>query len=177
MSDLIPAHDEVDVQLPPGLQAIRAAIGASLDDVKALDESGDLTGLLVGIAAIDTIRRDLGDLRSVAGAAAAGHMESKQVAIDNVGLFERKSDVKRTTDWDAIIGEIRRRALVDSDTGEVVDDPALAVERCLALIRDIVPLYRSTSAKQGGLSGAGIDKEQVQDSEWKAPNVVFKGNR
>lgn len=176
MSDLVPVNDELDtVALPPALRSIREAIGAALDDLKALDEAGDLDGLLVGIAVLDIIRRDLGVLRSAAGSAASGHMDSKMVALEGVGLFEKKSDVKRTTDWDELLKEIRQRSLVDTDTGEMVDDPSVAVDRCLNLVRAIVPLYRSTAAKQGGLNGAGIDKDRVQDSEWKAANVVYKG--
>lgn len=178
MSDLVPVNDELDkAVLPPGLQNIREAIGAALDDLKALDEAGDLDGLLVGIAVLDIIRRDLGVLRAEAGRAASGHMDSKTLALEGVGLFEKKADVKRTTDWDCLLGEIRRRSMVDTETGEMVEDPSEAVDRCLALIRDIVPLYRSTAAKQGGLAGAGIDKDRVQDSEWKAANVVYKGKK
>jgi len=178
MTELVPFDDQLtEVQLPPNLAAIRLAIGNALDDIKALEEAGDLDGLLIGVAVLDIIRRDLGVLRAEAGRAASGQMQEKVVALTHVGLFERKADVKRTTDWDAIISEIRKRALVDVETGEMVDDPAEAVERALALVREIVPLYRSTGAKQGGLKGAGIDKDQVQDSEWKAPNVVYKGKK
>jgi hypothetical protein len=178
MTDLVPVNEELDTAaLPPGLQSIREAIGAALDDLNALDAAGDLDGLLVGIAVLDIIRRDLGVLRSAAGTAASGHMDSKMIALEGVGLFEKKADVKRTTDWDELLKEIRRRSLVDTDTGEVVEDPQVAVDRCLDLIRTIVPLYRSTSAKQGGLTGAGIDKDRVQDSEWKAANVVYKGKK
>lgn len=178
MSDLVPFDDPLaEVQLPPTLAAIRLAIGNALDDIKALEEAGDLEGLLVGVAVLDIIRRDLGVLRAEAGRAASGQMDEKVVALNHVGLFERKADVKRTTDWDTLLGEMRRRALVDPETGEVVEDPADAVDRLLGLVREIVPLYRSTAAKQGGLTGAGIDKERVQDSEWKAPNVVYKGKK
>lgn len=176
MTELVPVDpDLTGVSLPPNLRTIREAIGAALDDLNALDEAGDLDGLLVGIAVIDIIRRDLGVLRSAAGVAASRHMDEKTLAMEGVGLFEKKADVKRTTDWDTLLGEIRRRSLADFDTGEVVDDAGEAVDRCLALVREIVPLYRSTAAKQGGLKSAGIDKDNVQDSEWKAPNVVYRG--
>jgi len=178
-SDIVPFDpgDEMPARIPDNLQSIRLAIGAALDDLKALDQAGDLDGLLVGIAVLDILRRDLGELRAAAGAAASKHMDKKTYALDHVGLFERKADVKRTTDWDTLLRQIRQRALVNTETGEVVETPDEAVQRCLDLIKEIVPLYRSTAAKQGGLSAAGIDKDDVQDSEWKAPNVVYKGKR
>ena len=99
--------------------------------------------------------------------------DDKQAIVDGYGLFERRSAVKRVTDWDAILDRIATRSLYDAD-GEAVADPAIAVSRHEALVRSIIPLYRSTSAKQGGLSAAGIDKSDVQDDEWAIPNVTFK---
>jgi hypothetical protein len=170
----IPADDLAGIDLPPALAQIRAAIAASLDDLNALVAEGDVEAILVGIAVLDTIKRDLGVLRQAAGNAAADLMPDKMMALDGVGLFERKAAAKRTTDWDAILTAVRQRALVDTDTGEVVDDPAVAVARMEELVRGIVPMYRSTAAKQGGLSAAGIDKDSVQDTEWKPADVTFR---
>ncbi len=166
-----------NVELPPALAAIRAAIAASLDDLRDLEAADDLNGILVGIAVIDVIRKDLADLRQAAGVAAAERMDSKQVALEGIGLFERKAAAKRVTDWDAILSLLESRAVVDPATGEVVDDPREAVSRLTALFRKVVPLYRSTGAKQAVLSEAGIDRDAVQDTEWRAPDVVFRASK
>ena len=46
--------------------------------------------------------------------------------------------------------------------------------RMANLVRAIVPLYKSTAAKQAGLSAAAIDKDSVQDTEWNRPDVTFR---
>lgn len=156
------------------LVVIRDMIGAAYKDARRLQEAGDWEGLLLGLATLDILRRDIATLRDAVGEMAAPLMPEKAIPIEGVGLFTRRATSKRTTDWDTLLGEIRGRALV-TDDGEIVEDPVEAVDAALALIRSIVPLYRSTAAKQGGLSDAGIDRETVQDDEWKAPNVSFKG--
>ncbi len=171
---VIQTDDLAGVSMPPALAAIRQSIAASLDDLNDLVAAGDVEAILVGVAVLDTIRRDIGMLRQAAGTAAADLMPDKMVAIDNVGLFERKAAAKRTTDWDAILSAVRARALVDSDTGEMVESPSVAVDRLLELVQAIVPLYKSTGAKQGGLAAAAIDKDAVQDTEWKPADVVYR---
>ncbi|MFZ4431575.1 MAG: hypothetical protein ACOYOQ_00110 [Microthrixaceae bacterium] len=144
--------------------------------MRTLADEGDLDGVLIGLAVLDVIRKDLGDLRSDVGAAGAALMTErgeKQIAMEGVGLFERKPDSKRTTDWDAILNEIRQRARVTPD-GEVITDAAEAIDRVIELVRLVVPLYRSTNAKQAGLATAGIPKDDVQTTEWKVPNVVYR---
>lgn len=170
----VQTDDLAGVDMPPALAAIRQSIAASLDDLNALVAAGDVEAILVGVAVLDTIRRDIGVLRQAAGNAAADLMPEKMMAIDNVGLFERKASAKRTTDWDAILSAVRARALVDSDTGEMVESPSVAVDRMMELVQAIVPLYKSTAAKQGGLSAAAIDKDAVQDTEWKPADVVYR---
>jgi hypothetical protein len=173
-TELVPTYDLNTVALPPALASIRQSIAAAVDDIEALAEAGDIDTLLVGVAVLDTIRKDLAALRSTAGVAAAEHMPDKMYALEGVGLFERKVPSKRATDWDAILNAVRQRAIADPDTGELADNPVAAVDKALDLIRAIVPLYKSTNAKQAGLTGAGIDKDDVQDTEWRAPDVTFR---
>lgn len=157
----------------PEVTAIRAGILASYARMIELADDGDLDRLLVGLAVCDIIANDLRDLRSEVGARAHRLMDRRRVSIEHVGTFERQATLKRATDWDAILTEIRGRALVD-EHGEVVDDPVAAVDRCLELVRKIVPLYESTGAKQGGLKDAGVNLDSVQRQVDKTPNVTWK---
>ena len=149
------------------------AIPAWVMDLYDGSDDLDLAALLKLVGSLDRARKALAETRDALGAKAAQLMDDKQAIVDGYGLFERRSAVKRVTDWDAILDRIATRSLYDAD-GEAVADPAIAVSRHEALVRSIIPLYRSTSAKQGGLSAAGIDKSDVQDDEWAIPNVTFK---
>lgn len=174
-TDIATTNDALDtVASPPELNAIRRSISDAADSVRALAESGDLDQILVGIAVIDTLRRDLALLRSTAGGLAADLMPDSEVLMEGVGAFERRASAKRVTDWEAILTAIQTRSIVDADTGEFVEDPRVAVDRMANLVRAIVPLYKSTAAKQAGLSAAAIDKDSVQDTEWNRPDVVFR---
>lgn len=174
-TDLTPVDDKTpQVDALPDLAAVRDAISSASADLAALAEAGDWESILMGIAVLDTIRRELSILRSTAGGIAAELMPDKEYLVPGVGLWERRSTAKRVTDWDAILNAIQNRALVDTKTGEVIEDPRIAVDRMYRLIKAIVPLYRSTAAKQGGLSEAGIDKEAVQDTSWGRADVTFK---
>lgn len=171
----VDTNDGLDrVALPPELDRVRRSISDAADEVRELAESGDWEQILVGIAVIDTLRRDLALLRSTAGGLAADLMPEKEHLMEGVGAFERRASAKRVTDWDAILSAIQTRSIVDADTGEFVEDPRVAVDRMAKLVRAIVPLYRSTAAKQGGLVDARIDRDDVQDTEWGRPDVTFR---
>jgi predicted Abi (CAAX) family protease len=113
------------------------AIPAWAMDIYDGSDDLNLAALLKLVGSLDRARKALAETRDALGAKAAQLMDDKQAIVDGYGFFERRSAVKRVTDWDAILDRIATRSLYDAD-GEAVADPAIAVSRHEALVRSII---------------------------------------
>lgn len=164
-----------------GFRNLRQQIADADARISDLVKQGDTEGLAWGIASVQILLRDLRTLDQAAKVGLHEAMERKgewELLIEGLGEFSRvMSGGSTKTDWAPLREMIRNRALVNTETGEMVDDPAEAVDRALELVFEVAPLTPSTNARVGAMKNTlGLDKDQIDDineKQGKRPSVRF----
>ena len=181
MNDHLPAIPDDQQVERAGFRTLREQIADADTKINELVEAGDTEGLAWGIASVAILLRDLRTLENAAKTGLHKAMAANdqwEMIVEGLGEFSRvMSGGSTKTDWAPLKEMIRNRALVDTDTGEMIDDPAEAVDRCLELIFEVAPLTPSTNARVGAMkSTLGLDKDQIDDineKQAKRPSVRF----
>lgn len=170
--------EQVPIQPPSGLQALRTAITTLEDQARSIAEAGDVRTLAAGYADLLLIAKDLRTLNGVVEQLLietmpesinekTGKTYHDPLVMDGVGTFE----VKRrgaTYKWDSdeLLAKIVRDAIVDRETGEVPDEDTLAaVDRVVDAVRSAAPFTPSMGWRTTVLAEMGVDVDEYRESK------------
>jgi len=137
-----------------------ADILATCDVLADVDETSDSLGIEDAVELLQAVKEMIAAARVTVGlleTQLCEILESPRV-IDG-RMYEIKNDGKWRPDHSKVEAEVKRRSVVNTDTGEMVSAPA-AVERAMGFMRK---LYVSPQGmpKVGGLEALGLDKPDV----------------
>lgn len=138
----------------------RHDILAALDVLGEVDEESDSLGITEAVDLLQAVEELLKAVRTTKGlleAQLCNILESPRT-IDG-RLYEVKSDGKWRPDHSKVQAEVKKRSVVNTETGEILTAPE-AVERAMAFMKK---LYVSPQGmpKVGGLDQLELDKSDV----------------
>lgn len=126
-----------------------------------LAEAGEWQSLAFGLVALKKITDDLRTLIRSVEDDVVRLLPEKRAVVEGLGVLERKrSSDRRAWRSDELLDELLRLAVVDPETGEVLDDEAAIRARFLQVLVDCVPFTGSLGWRISALRALGIDPDE-----------------
>lgn len=124
-------------------------------------DHGDVEELARLHVAIVKAAQRLATIRGAVEATLADVMPDKRLELPGLPVLERRRGTDRKA-WQSVdlLDELFRRAVVDVETGEVLDDEALIRQRLHEVLVDCVPFTGSLGWRTTALRDLGLDPDE-----------------
>lgn len=151
---------------PVAFEQLRQALLELDDQRQTLEAEGDYASLIVGLDALNTLRRDLGVLATAIEHSALETMPGKRVELHENDLVAEKHWKAGKTVWDPapLLARVIRTAVDPDGTGEL-PAPGEILERVEKALTSTAGLTPSHGWRVTGLKALGIDPGDYREQE------------